>query len=447
MSDLSRKLALRARRAQRRLGAVEGAVRTRLLETLAERLLSEWERIAAANEQDVAEAVQQGLPDAIVQRLGLSAKKRVELLSGLGDLAAQEDALGVPLRRTELDDGLVLEQIRCPLGVILVIFESRPDAIIQIGSLALRTANAVLLKGGREARRSNAALIDCMRDTLQSEGLDADAVINVESRDLAAELLQEDDLIDLVIPRGSTELVRSIQKQTSIHVLGHAAGVCHLYVDRDADPDMASRLAVDGKCSYPSACNATEALLIHADFLPRSGPMLEALARNGVELRVDDRAAKMAPEARLADDADLGKEYGDLRIAVHVVDSIDEAMDFIARHGSSHTDAICTNDVHAAATFLNAVDSASVLHNASTRFADGYRYGLGAEVGISTARIHARGPVGSEGLMSSRWLLRGCGQIVADYGAGGRQFVHRRLPLPSAAVGEQRSGGKKLQAK
>jgi glutamate-5-semialdehyde dehydrogenase len=268
-----------------------------------------------------------------------------------------------------------------------------------------------------------------MRAAIAAQALDADVVMGVESREAARELLQEKEFIDLVIPRGSGELVRSIQAQTTIPVLGHAEGVCHLYIDRAADPAMALRLASDGKCDYPAACNATETLVVHAEYLPRLGALLADLSQRGVQLRVDDRAARQAPDAERATESDWGREYGDLRLAVRVVDSLEQAIEFIATYGSGHTDAICTEDAEAAAIFLRQVDSASVLHNASTRFADGYRYGLGAEVGISTGRIHARGPVGAEGLLSSRWLLRGTGQIAGEYGAGGRSFTHRPLPL------------------
>jgi glutamate-5-semialdehyde dehydrogenase len=424
----ARQLALRARQAQRVLSAAEGALRSRILETTAAELDRRWPEIASANEKDVAEATADGLPSPILQRLALSAKKRVELIQGVRDLAAQRDLVGVAIRRTQLDENLELEQVRWPLGVILVIFESRPDAVIQIGSLALRTANAVLLKGGREARRSNALLVDCMRAAASAHGVDPDVVTGVPDRAAAAALLAESELIDLVVPRGSGELVRSIQEQTRIPVLGHAEGVCHLYIDRAAEPHMAARLAVDGKCDYPAACNATETLLVHADFMPHLAGLLSGLAERGVQLRVDERAAASAPGARAAEVGDWGREYGDLTLAVRVVDDIEQALEHIAAHGSGHTDAICTADEHAAALFLRRVDSASVLHNASTRFADGFRYGLGAELGISTGRIHARGPVGAEGLLSSRWLVRGAGQIVADYGAGGRSFVHRPLP-------------------
>ena len=334
-------------------------------------------------------------------------------------------------RRTELDEGLLLTQVQSPIGVLLIVFESRPDAVIQIGGLALRSGNGVILKGGREAARSNAALVACLRDALELAGLPADAVQGVSGRQEVAALLELDHLIDLVIPRGSGALVRQIQESTRIPVLGHAEGVCTLYLDRAADPDKAVHLAVDGKCDYPAACNATETLLVHRDFLPRLPAVGRALQAAGVTLRADEAVRAVVPGCEPALEADGSTEYGELVLAVRTVDSLDAAVDFVHQHGSGHTEAICTEDPEAAEAFLRRVDSASVFWNASTRFADGYRYGLGAEVGIATGRIHARGPVGVDGLMTTRWLLRGEGQGAGDYGAGKRRFTHRELTLES----------------
>jgi len=343
----------------------------------------------------------------------------------VADLA---DPVGVPLQRTELDEGLILTQVRSPLGVLLIVFESRPDAVIQIGSLALRSGNGLILKGGSEALESNRALVACLRDALAAEGLSPASILAVESREAIATLLDLDELIDVVIPRGSGTLVRSIQAATRIPVLGHSEGICHLYLDRRADPEMAIRLAIDGKTGYPSACNATETLLVHREFLPQLETVGAALVAAGIDLRADPEAQPHLPGASPATEDDWSTEYGDLTLAVRTVASMDEAIDHIHRYGSSHTDAIVTDDSAAAQGFLDSVDSASVFHNVSTRFADGYRYGLGAEVGISTSRIHARGPVGVEGLMTTRWLLSGHGQTASDYGPGKRSFTHLRLP-------------------
>jgi glutamate-5-semialdehyde dehydrogenase len=251
--------------------------------------------------------------------------------------------------------------------------------------------------------------------------------VGVEGRTAVNALLALDQDIDLVIPRGSGQLVRSIQGSTRIPVLGHAEGICMVYVDKGADEQMAARVVLDGKCDYPAACNATETLLVHREFLPRFGAVAKALSEAGVELRADEEVRKRVASAVPAGPLDGATEYGDRILAVRTVGSMDEAIAYIHEHGSAHTDAIVTQDGEAAERFLSEVDSASVFHNASTRFADGYRYGLGAEVGISTSRIHARGPVGVEGLMTTRWLLRGAGQGAGEYGAGKRAFRHRRV--------------------
>ena len=421
-------LARRSREAQRVLGAAPAEARTAALRAIA-RLLGEREaELLAANAADLDRA--QDLDPPLLGRLGLSAGKLATLREGLEALAVSEDPVGRPLRRTELDEGLVLTQVHSPIGVLLIIFESRPDAVIQIGGLAVRSGNGVVLKGGWEASRSNVALVGCLRDGLSHAGLPADAVQLVSGREEVAALLALDHLIDLVIPRGSGALVKHIQASTRIPVLGHAEGVCTLYLDAAADPLTAAHLAVDGKCDYPAACNATETLLVHRAFLPRLPAVGDALRAAGVTLKADEAVRAVLPWADAAAPEDGSTEYGDLILAVRVVDSLDAAIDFVHAHGSGHTEAICTEDPAAAAAFLSRVDSASVFHNASTRFADGYRYGLGAEVGIATGRIHARGPVGVDGLLTTRWLLRGSGQGAGDYGSGKRAFTHRRLPLP-----------------
>jgi gamma-glutamyl phosphate reductase len=416
-----------AREAQRSLAGASGAARSRVLVRLAGLLRDREASILEANAQDLRAAQAEGLAAPLLNRLGLTAAKIATLIDGVRSLAAAEDPVGTTLRRTELEEGLILEQVRSPLGVLLVIFESRPDAVIQIGALALRAGDAVILKGGREATASNRALVGCLRDALEAEGLPAGAVAGVEGRPAVRALLELDDCIDLVIPRGSGAMVRSIQESTRIPVLGHAEGICHLFLDAAADPAMAVRLAVDGKCDYPAACNATETLLVHRDFA-HLAEVGRSLAARGVRLRADEAAAgALGVPSVPATPEDWRTEYGSLDLAVRVVDSLDAAIDHIHRYGSAHTDAIVTADAGAAEEFLRRVDSASVFHNASTRFADGYRYGLGAEVGISTGRIHARGPVGVEGLLTTRWLLRGSGQSVAEFGPGKRSFTHKDL--------------------
>jgi len=426
--DLSAQ-ATAARDAQRHLAAAGAEKRSAVLHRLSELLDERQDQLLEANRADLEAAEKARIAAPLLGRLALSPAKLATLREGVEQLARSVDPLGRALRRTELDEGLTLTQVTSPLGLLLIIFESRPDAVIQIGSLALRSGNGVILKGGSEALHSNRALVACLRDALAAEGLAPDAVVGIEGREAVAELLELDGLIDLVIPRGSGELVKKIQSSTRIPVLGHAEGICHLYLDAKADPEMAARLAVDGKCDYPSACNATETLLVHRDFLPHLSSVGEALEAAGVELRADDEARRVLLGSKPATPEDGATEYGDLVLAVRTVGSLEEAIGHIHRHGSAHTDAIVTADEEVARRFLGAVDSASVFWNASTRFADGYRYGLGAEVGISTGRIHARGPVGADGLLTTRWLLEGHGQTAAEYSSGERTFHHRQLPL------------------
>jgi len=424
-------MAQQARVSQRKFAGCDPEQRSAALRSLAEILQRRATDIVAANDADLEQAERSGLAAPLVSRLRLTAKKIATLCDGLESLAAAEDPVGQAEQRTTLDDGLVLTRVMSPIGVLLIIFESRPDAVIQIGGLAVRSGNAVILKGGREASNTNAVLVSCIQQALSENGLPEHVVVGVEDRASVAALLEMDGEIDLVIPRGSGAMVRHIQESTRIPVLGHAEGVCSLYLDAAADPEMATRLAVDGKCDYPSACNATETLLVHEAFLPHLPAVGAALQEAGVSLRADAKSLPHLPGAEPAGDADGSTEYGDLVLAVRTVGSLDEAIDHVHTHGSGHTDTIVTDDPDAAAQFLRFVDSASVFHNASTRFADGYRYGLGAEVGISTGRIHARGPVGVEGLMTTRWLLRGTGQVAGDYGPGKRAFLHRTESLDS----------------
>jgi glutamate-5-semialdehyde dehydrogenase len=314
------------------------------------------------------------------------------------------------MEETELDEGLLLKKVKTPIGVIAAIFESRPDVVPQIAALALRSGNAVLLKGGSEAAHTNAALGKVIRDALSPHGI-ADAVQLVSTREEIAELLKMDDLISLVVPRGSNEMVRHIQERTRIPVLGHADGICHVFIDESADLEKAIRIAVDSKTQSPSACNAVETLLVHRGF-PGMNELLGALKTAGVDLRME---------------SEFGQEFLDLILSVRTVENLDEAIEHIRRYGSSHTDSIVTEDAASAERFLNEVDSAGVYWNASTHFADGFRYGLGAEVGISTNRTHARGPVGVDGLMIYKYQLIGNGHIAATYkGQNAKPFTHRR---------------------
>ena len=430
MSGMSTALerGLVARGAQRGLAAAGSEVRTEVLQHL-ERLLREREaELLAANKLDLNAPGADELPGPILKRLALTSSKLETLREGVRVLIDDPDPAGQPLLRRELDDGLVLEQIRVPIGVLLIVFESRPDAVIQIGSLALRTGNAVLMKGGSEAYHSNRALTDLLRESLAAAGADPDVVQNVEGREAVTDLLELDDYIDLVIPRGSAELVRTIKSSSRIPVLGHADGICHVFVDAAADPEMAVRVAVDSKTNYVAVCNAAETLLLHRDF-PDGAAVVRALLEAGVEVRGDEATQAMAAGVVAATESDFGYEFGDLIIAARVVDGLEAAIDHIHTYGSAHTDTIVTDDVGAARRFLDTVDASSVFWNASTRFADGFRYGLGAEVGIATGRVHARGPMGAEGLFTTKWVLSGDGHVVGDYGPGKRSYTHRDLAL------------------
>ena len=418
-----RDLALAARDAGRVLQGLPSARRAAVLHRVADALDANRARIAEANAADVAacaEAVAAGtLSQALADRLPLTGPKLDALVAGVRAIADQPEPLGQSRRRTRLGDGLHLEQVTAPIGVLLVIFESRPDALPQIAALALRSGNGLLLKGGKEARHSNRVLHALITEALAPD-VPAAAVGLVETRSAISDLLALDDVLDLVIPRGSGALVQHIQDNTRIPVLGHAEGVCHVYVDAAANPDMAVELVVDSKADYPAACNAMETLLVHRDRAADLGPRLVAALRTaGVTVLGGPEAA---PLLGLPAGGAFGHEYGDLACTLGVVDSLDAAIDHVHTHGSGHTEAIVTEDPVAAQRFLDGVDAACVFHNASTRFADGYRFGLGAEVGISTGRIHARGPVGVEGLLTTRWKLRGAGHTVGAEKRGAWRF-------------------------
>lgn len=423
-----REAAERAKQASYRLASLPLETRNGALESIAIALRERSAAIEEANSRDLQAAKAQGLPQALVKRLRYDRAKIEESVESIRSLMAQEDVVGKLLSRTELDKGLVLDKVSCPIGVIGVVFESRPDALVQISCLCLRSGNAVLLKGGTEAKETNLALAGAIEHALAGDERLAEAVQVLSTREEFRELLKHDDLIDLIIPRGSNQLVRSIMESTRIPVLGHAAGICHTYVDKDADLDMAVKVCYDAKVQYPAVCNAMETLLVHRDvaskFLPR---MAAAYLGAKVELRGDDEARAIIT-AEPATEEDWSAEYNDLVLSIKVVGSLDEAIEHINRYSSHHTDAIITSDEASANRFMDLVDSSSVMWNASTRFADGYRYGLGAEVGISTNKTHARGPVGLEGLVIYKYKLRGSGQTVAEYvGKDGRRFTHRRI--------------------
>ena len=383
--------------------------RTGVLHKIAEALRGNASKIFEANARDLDAAKAGGIAEPLYKRLIFNEAKLRDVVGGIEQIARMDDPVGRVIGETELDEGLILKKVQAPIGVLAMIYESRPDAGPQIASLAIRSGNAVLLKGGREAANTNAAIGETIRQVLAEHGVE-DAVQLISTREEIAELLKMDDVINLVIPRGSNEMVRSIQQSTKIPVLGHADGVCHVYVDEFADPEKAGRIAVDSKAQYPAVCNAAETLLIHSRF-PGREKLLQSLRSAGVELR----------------DSGFGTEYLDLIMNVKVVESLDEAIDHIHKFGSAHTDAIVTENWKNAERFLNEVDSAGVYWNASTRFADGFRYGFGAEVGVSTNKTHARGPVGVEGLLIYKYQLIGNGHIVATYsGDNAKPFLHRK---------------------
>ena len=422
-------LAMGVRRAAIDLAQTSDQQRQQALDSMAAALERHAERIVEANAADLAQASADGLAPALVARLKLDRSKLVGAIEGVRQVADLQDPLGVRQLHRELDAGLNLERITVPLGVLGVIFEARPDAVIQIASLAIRSGNGAILKGGSEARRTNQAVMLALKEGLDPSTISPDALALLITREESLALLRLDGLVDLIIPRGSNELVRFIQDNTRIPVLGHADGVCHLFVDAEADCAQALRIAIDSKTQYPAACNAIETLLLHesiaAPFLREAVP---AFAGLGVELRGDEASCSLGVSTP-ASEADWSTEYLDLILAVRVVKDLDTALEHIRRHGSRHTEAIATTNSTTAERFLRAVDSAGVYHNCSTRFADGFRYGFGAEVGISTQTLPPRGPVGLEGLVTYRYRLRGDGHIAADFASGDRQFSHRDLTL------------------
>ncbi len=426
MKDLHQ-MALLSRQAAWTLAAADIESRNAALLAMAKTLNERKSEIFSANEADMAQADQDGLAAPLLKRLTFREEKLASVTAGLEALAALDDPIGQTTYACELTAGLKLYRVACPIGVIGVIFESRPDALVQIASLALKSGNAVLLKGGREALRTNQVLCDCLRDAAAQVGLPADFAQLLTTRDDVAAMLKEDGLIDLIIPRGSNEFVRYIMDNSRIPVLGHADGICHVYVDTAADIDMAVSIAVDSKTQNVAVCNAMETLLVHkgiaADFLPR---LLPAMQEKNVRLLGDEAVQAIIP-VEPATEADWATEYLDYTLSIRVVDDLDAAIGHINHYGSGHTDCIVTEDAVAAQTFMTRVDSAGVYHNVSTRFADGFVYGFGAEVGIATGKIHARGPMGLEGLTTYKYKLLGSGQLMADMKSGKRAYTHQRL--------------------
>ena len=409
------------------MAATPVEVRNDALARIREALLANQDEIFSANAVDLAAAEEAGVAAPVVKRLRFDDHKLADVCAGITDLIGLPDPVGKKLLARELDEGLTMVRESCPIGVIGVIFEARPDALVQISTLCLKSGNCAILKGGSETANTNRVLFRTIHEAAVAAGLPEGCLHQVEARAEIAELLACDESVDLLIPRGSNAFVRYIMDNTRIPVMGHADGICHVYVDRAADAEKAVRIVVDAKTQYVSVCNAAETLLIDRAADPALvRALVEALQDKGVEVRGTDEVRAIV-SCEPATDEDWDTEYLALTISVKLVDGVDEAIDHINRHGSHHTDAIVTEDAATAARFMQLVDSANVYQNCSTRFADGFRYGFGAEVGISTSKLHARGPVGLDGLVTYKYKIVGDGHIVADYASGVRSFHFRDL--------------------
>ncbi|MDF1590249.1 MAG: glutamate-5-semialdehyde dehydrogenase [Desulfobacterales bacterium] len=425
-----KQLAKKAKAASLQLAAVGSETKNTALENIARALEQNKADIASANAADLNKAEKENLAAPLLKRLNFDEGKIHEAVEGLNSLIGLADPVGLTLSAMELDKGLELFKVSCPIGVMGIVFESRPDALVQISSLCLKSGNAVLMKGGSEAAGTNRILADIINKATTAAGIPAGWLTLLEARSDVTEMLAMDAHIDLIIPRGSNEFVRHIMDNTNIPVLGHADGICHVYIDKTADIDMAVRITVDSKTQYVAVCNAAETLLVHKDIAGNILPKLKAaLTKKGVELRGCERTARLI-DVLPATEKDWCTEYLDFILSIRVVDSLADAVDHINRYGSRHTDVIVTADKVRGGRFMDYVDSACVFMNCSSRFNDGFRFGLGAEVGISTNKIHARGPVGLEGLVIYKWRLIGNGNVVTDYsGKDARAFTHRPLKM------------------
>ncbi len=418
-------LASAAKKASIELAALSTEKKNEALNEIAKAIIEHKNEIVAANQKDLDRSKEENLATPLLKRLKFDDSKINDVVAGIKSLISLPEPIGETLAATELDNGLELYKVSCPIGVIGVIFESRPDALVQISSLCLKSGNATLLKGGREALETNRMLAKVIREATEKVGVPSGWIQLLETREDVNEMLKLDKFIDLIIPRGSNAFVQYIMNNSNIAVMGHADGICHTYIDKDADVEMAVKVATDAKTQYVSVCNATETILIHKDIAQAVLPKLaESLVSHNVEIFGCEKTQQLI-KCELA--TDWKSEWLDYKVSIKIVDSLDEAIEHINTYSSRHTEAIITKNPQAAEKFMNLVDSADVFWNASTRFADGFRYGLGAEVGISTNKLHARGPVGLEGLTIYKWKLKGNGQIVADYVSGKSTFSHKKI--------------------
>ena len=434
MTDLTEKnlseIAADAKSAALILSRLNTETKNRVLRGMAMQIETHCGAILEANRQDLEFAKKEKISSPLVARLAVDENKVMGMAQGIRSVADLSDPVGQLQEAMELDDGLELTRVSCPIGVIGAIFESRPDAVPQISALCFKSGNAVILKGGAEAQNSNRVIVDLIQKALSEvEGVPVAAVQLIETRAEVAEMLKQDQYINLIVPRGSNQFVRYVQDNTRIPVLGHSEGLCHVYIDEAAVVEKAIRVALDSKLQYAAACNAMETLLVHQAIALKLLPSLvKQFREQEVELVGCLKSCSLVPDLKRAEEGDWDTEYNDLKLSIKIVDDMAEAIDHINRHGSGHTDTIITENKEQAERFLNEVDSASVMVNASTRFADGFRFGLGAEIGISTNKTHARGPVGLEGLVIYKYKVVGNGQIVADYsGKNGKSFTHKPL--------------------
>jgi glutamate-5-semialdehyde dehydrogenase len=417
----------KAKEASINLAPMDSSIKNKALSYIAEALLDRKDEIILANKEDLKRSEEEKLAMPLMKRLNFDESKILGVVDGINSLINLKDPVGKVLMETELDEGLNLYRESCPIGVIGVIFESRPDALVQISTLCLKSGNSVLLKGGSEAKLTNKILTNIIAEASYKASVPEGWICNLETRDDVASMLKMDEQIDLIIPRGSNEFVKYIMDNSRIPVLGHADGICHCYVHKDANIDMAVSVVNDSKTQYVAVCNATETLLVHKDIASNYLPKLKAeLDKSDVKIYGCENTKKII-DCHLADDEAWKTEYLDYEISIKIVNSLEEAISHINKYGSGHTDVILTDNNKIANIFMSLVDSGNVFHNCSSRFSDGFRYGFGAEVGISTNKIHARGPVGLEGMLIYKYKLYGKGHIVSDYSNGNKKFTHKKI--------------------